>query len=212
MKTLKYYVLRAEDWHQFDSRNEPRLGLTFTTMEAAIAVAKSILETRMASQRLRLAAETKCRPDSARRAFEDEKRHACETETRIAYHEILWLPKADEDNDILTLRGHVTLIISTDIRERWREAIMKTTIAPDGSTVITHELREPGEWGAWHPNYSSDAGVQVSQTTIEVKMYVLTFDDDADLAAWVDGGPVCMGGQNGKPTKRKTKKGTGEWK
>lgn len=185
MKTLKYYVLRAEDWHQFDSRKEPRLDLTFATMDSAIAVAKSILETRMEAQRIRLAAETKCRPDSAKRAFEDAKRHACETETRIASHEILWLPKADDDNDVLMLRGHVTLIVSTEIRERWREAIMKTTVAADGSTVITHELREPGEWGQWHPNYSSDAGVQVWQVTLEVRMHTLTFGDDADLAAWV---------------------------
>ena len=185
---LVYYTLetaRDAGFGSVEYRAHPELHAGYVSVDGARAAGDAVFARELAAWQAKLAAYDPLREASeARRSFESEKRSACFVETRITKSSVGW-----ED---ATYRGHVEwkgrLTIHTESRHRWREAVMKTVVAKDGTTTITHGLGKALPWSAW--TYGANGGLYVPPcvdlVVRETRLALAATREQ--LVAWAGGG------------------------
>lgn len=184
---LTYYQLeqQREGFDRVDWREHPELHAVYTTTELARAAGDVVLERVAAGYRARLADYQPMRePDAVKRAWDSEKKAACFTETRMTEARITWEPPAVEWR---RFEWAGTLYMGLESRHRWREVEMRTEVAKNGVTTITHALGKALPWTKW--SRLREGGLYVPmQVQLVVRAVTLSLvADREDLAAWVGG-------------------------
>ena len=168
-------------YDRFDRGVHPELHVGYTTREAAIAAGEAVFARALAEQQARIAAHKPMRsPDAVKRAWDNEKKSACFTETRIVSSSTRW-----ED-----MEGQLTLHVET--RHRWREVEMRTSIAKDGTTTITHALGKALPWSKWTHGEGGLYIPPVVRLVVRRRELKLAADRKT-LAAWVQEPEVHRG-------------------
>lgn len=187
---------RALTYYQLDSHRDgtsgplawnehPELQVFYTTPEQARAAGDVALTRVLDDYRQKLAAYQPMRePDAAKRAWDSEKKAACFTETRITEHHITWQePERTRD-------GWVgTLFMGCQSRHRWREVEMRTEVAKNGTTTITHALGKALPWSSWSRDRQGGLYVPM-QVQVAVRPHTLRLAATSpdELLVWLGGG------------------------
>lgn len=180
---LSYFELDQprSGYDRLDWSQHPELQVGYVTREAAVAGGEAIFARVLAGFEARIAAHHPMRnADAVKRAWDSEKKSACFTETRIASSATRW-----DDAE-----GWLTLHVET--RHRWRDVEMRTAIAKDGTTTITHALGKPLPWSKWSHGEGGlyiPHAVQLCIRRRELKLAT----DRKTLSAWVQEPEVIRG-------------------
>jgi len=169
--TLTYWTLRGGDHFHLDPRDYHEGTRAYPTLALAVAAAEEVLRRVVIEYEAQVVeANARPRPEAAKKAWSDETKHACETETRIV--ECVITPLRADPTGYRTEDKHdrVRLEPVVEIRRRWREARSHAVIRPDGATEITYSLADAGPWGEWKRGGASFAGgPYLSMVEIEIR-------------------------------------------
>lgn len=191
-ETLIYYTLQPDrelggiDWkHAEFSRG-------YTSLESARAAGDAVLARLLDDYRAKVAT---WRPEAdlsvAKRAWDSEKKSACFTEMRIKSSRVTWDDASTQGRTWRREEWRGTLMIERESRHRWRDVEMRTSVAKDGTTTITHVLGKPHKWSEWRDGYGiENGGVYVpSHVIVVVRAVPLEIAATRDeLVAWARGG------------------------
>lgn len=182
MKKLYYYELRCGDGSHHELWQYPELKCCYLEISDARAAVHDML-TRAYRRCRKKGAEAANRLNItfvAKKAWEDERRAACFTETEFTGFEVRW-----EEGDHRA-RCVATGILDSSWRTRycWREARQRMVLADDGTiTEIVHELSEPGEWSEWRLQGSTAA--PTFALSVDIFRRELVLDQRPKVKEWV---------------------------
>lgn len=181
---LAYYALEdaRDGFGGIDRRDHPEFHLNYTTAAAAMA-AGEVVFARMAEKfRASLAARSPMlTPEEAKRSWDSPAKSSCFVETRIVSTRIEWTDASYRDREEWS--GRMT--IKRESRHRWREVEMRTEVAKNGVTTITHALGKALPWGKWHDGCDGNPYVPPEVQVIVRPHWITLAGDAADLAAWI---------------------------
>lgn len=181
-KKLMYYELRCGDGSHYELWRYPELKTCYLEIQDARAAVHDILTRAYRRCYVARAEEANQRniPYRAKKAWEDERRAACFTETEFTGFEVRWEEGDHRAQCVAT--GMIELSWRT--RYRWREVRQRTVLASDGTiTEIVHELGEPGEWSEWR--LQGDAVVPTCVLSVDIFRRELILDQRPKIKEWV---------------------------
>jgi hypothetical protein len=189
---LVYYTLQPDrETGGIDWKHE-EFARCYTTLEAAriagdVALAKVLDIVRAKVYAWRPEADMSV----ARRAWEKEGKSACFVETRLTTSPVAWEDASTQGRTWRREEWRGTLTIGRESRHRWRDVEMRTTVAKDGTTTITHALGKPHKWSEWRDGYGIENGGMYVPSHVIVVVRAVPLEIAAtrdELVAWVRGG------------------------